>query len=145
QHLWSEMAHDTFYKNDDEFNPLSKELKRRIHLLAGVVEVADDEFNRLNSEMPAIPEIVLLKSLEKHYYKLTAKRSDPETSLDVIRLLMPLYIEEIQQIVVHLDRFYTEHEDVIRDVYERSEDVPERSAFLYQPEVLMIYDRLCRD
>ena len=41
--------------------------------------------------MPSVPEVQVLKALEKHYYKLTARRSDPEVSLDVIRALLPLY------------------------------------------------------
>lgn len=145
QHLWSEMSHDTFYKSDETLNPLPNPKKRRIYLLAGVVEVADDEFNRLNSEMPTIPEIDLLKSLERHFYKLTTRRGDPEVSLELIRLLMPLYNKDSRQIASHLDQFYAEHEDVIREVYEQAEGAPDRSAYLYQPEALMIYDRLYTD
>ncbi|MEK7538470.1 MAG: hypothetical protein AAB552_01375 [Patescibacteria group bacterium] len=145
QHLWSEMSHDTYYKNDDTLNPLPNSIKRRIFLLAGVVEVADSEFTRLNMETPTTPELDLLKSLERHYYKLTTRRGDPEISLALIHLLMPLYEKESRQIVSHLDHFYAEHEDVIREVYEEAEGTPNRSAYLYQPEALMIYDRLCAD
>lgn len=145
QHLWSEMSHDTFYKNDETLNPLPNPIKRRIYLLAGVVEVADSEFTRLNMETPTTPELDLLKSLEQHYYKLTTRRGDPEISIDLIRFLIPLYEKKPQQIASHLDQFYAEHEDVIREVYELAEDAPERSAYLYQPEALMIYDRLCAD
>lgn len=145
QHLWSEMSHDTFYKNDETLNPLPNPIKRRIYLLAGVVEVADDEFTRLNTEMPTTPELDLLKSLERHYYKLTTRRGDPEISLELIRLLMPLYNKDSRQIASHLDQFYSEHEDVIREVYEQAESAPNRSVYLYQPEALMIYDHLYTD
>ncbi len=145
QHLWSEMAHDTFYKNDDTLNPLPASTKRRIYILAGVVELADDEFDRLNSEAPPLPEIHLLKSLERHYFKHTTRRGDSESSLDVIRLLMPLYSKDPREIALHLDEFYTEREDVIRHVYEEAANLPDRSAYLYQPEALMIYDCLNTD
>jgi hypothetical protein len=145
QHLWSEMSHDTFYKNDETLNPLPNPIKRRIYLLAGVVEVADDEFTRLNEGMSTTPEHDLLKSLERHYYKLTTRRGDPEISIDIIRFLIPLYEKESQQIALHMDQFYVDHEDVIRDVYEQAEGAPERSVYLYQPEALMIYDRLLVD
>lgn len=148
QHLWSEMSHDTVYKNDETLNPLPNLVKRRIYLLAGVVEVADSEFTRLNMETPSTPELDLLKSLERHFYKHTTRRGDSEISIDLIRLLIPLYENnknEPQKIASHLDQFYAEHEDVIREVYDQAEDTPERSAYLYQPEALMIYDRLCAD
>jgi putative GTP pyrophosphokinase len=145
QHLWSEMSHDTFYKNDETLQPLPPQAKRRIYVLAGVVELADEEFDRVNSEMPTTPEVELLKALERHFYKLTTRSSDPETSLEVIRLLAPLYHQETRQIESHLEDFYTRHEATLHEVYEQAADAPERSAFLYQPEALMIYDLLEAD
>lgn len=145
QHLWSEMSHDAFYKNDESLNPLPKLLKRKVYILAGVVEVADNEFNRLNSDMETVPELDLLKSLERHYFKLTTRRSDSELSLDVIRLLSPLYKKSSKQIALQLDQFYIENRDVVHAVYEQAENEPDRSAYLYQPEALMIYERLKAD
>jgi ppGpp synthetase/RelA/SpoT-type nucleotidyltranferase len=145
QHLWAEMAYDSVYKNDETLRPLSDQLKRRIYILAGAIELADEEFNRIEREMPSVPELSVLKALERHHYKLTTRRGDPELSLDVIRLLTPLYSAEIGQIVARLDEFYSSHEDILREVYGRAEDMPDRSAFLFQPEALMIYDLLESD
>lgn len=139
------MAHDSVYRNNRTLGPLPNQLKRRIYILAGAVELADEEFNRVNREMPLVPELNILKALERHHYKLTTRRGDPETSLDVIRLLIPLYDAEPRQIVAHLDEFYSSREDVFREVYARAEELPDRSAFLFQPEVLMIYDLLVSD
>lgn len=143
QHLWSEMAHDSIYKNDETLVPLSDKLKRRVNLLAGLIEIADDEFDRIESLMPEFPEIALLKSLERHYYALATQPTDPELSLDVIRLLSPLYKMDTHLIEQHLDDFYRGHADILRDVYEGASS--DRSAFLFQPEALMIYDRLETD
>ena len=44
QHLWSEMSHDSVYKNDETILVLSPDVKRRVHLMAGQIEVADREF-----------------------------------------------------------------------------------------------------
>jgi ppGpp synthetase/RelA/SpoT-type nucleotidyltranferase len=145
QHLWAEISHDSFYKNDQTLRPVPDKLKRRIYILAGVVELADEEFNRIDREMPSVPELSVLKALERHHYKLTTRRGDPEISLDVIRLLTPLYNAEIRQIIAHLDEFYATHEGVLREVYLRAEAMPDRSAFLFQPEALMIYDLLESD
>jgi ppGpp synthetase/RelA/SpoT-type nucleotidyltranferase len=147
QHLWSEMSHDTFYKNDDTLNPLPPLFKRRIHVLAGVIELADDEFTRIEHEMPNVsPEIQLLKALERHYFKLTTRRPDHELSLQLLGILMPLYHSETTQIAAHIDDVYRQHEDVLRHIYDEAESVPEeRSAFLYQPEALLVYDLLQAD
>lgn len=145
QHLWSEMSHDTFYKNDETLSPLPARLKRRIFLLSGVVEVADDEFDRLNTELPANPEIVLLKALERHYFRLTTRRGDPEMSLPVIKLLAPLYELEPQQVVAHLDEFLESRSGVLHHVYDHVADSQDLGAFIFQPEALMIYDLLESD
>ena len=58
--------------------------------MSGLIEVADREFDRLNRETALESGVELYVKLEAHYYKLTARRPDPELSLEVIRLLMPL-------------------------------------------------------
>jgi putative GTP pyrophosphokinase len=48
QHSWAEIEHDKNYKFSGE---LPKEIKRRFKLLAGSLELADREFNRLSVEI----------------------------------------------------------------------------------------------
>jgi putative GTP pyrophosphokinase len=144
QHLWSEMAHDSVYK-DDETLELPNQLRRRVYILAGAIELVDEEFNRIEREVPSVPEVDILKALERYHYGLTTRPVDPEVSLDVIRLLTPLYRTDNSKILAHLDEFYSNHEDVIRGVYAREKELPNRSAFLFQPELLMIYDLLEAD
>src|SRR6266404_356548 len=100
QHLWAEMSHDTFYKDEEAIAqlPNSVKVRRRINLMSGLIEVADQEFDRLNREIPVDSALALYKDLERHYYKLTAKRPDAELSLEVIRLLLPLYNGDVNQI-----------------------------------------------
>jgi len=145
QHLWAEMAHATVYKNDETLQPLPNLLKRRIYILAGVVELADEEFNRIEREIPMVPEITVLKALERNHYKLTVRRGDSQLSLEVIRLLMPIYHLETSKIVSRLDDFFLAHSGVLQHVYAQAETAPDRSAFLFQPEALMIYDLLEAD
>ncbi len=145
QHLWSEMSHDSFYKNDDTLAALPAGFRRRVNLMAGLIEVADREFDRLSQEAPLNYEAELYKALERHYYKLTAKRPDPELSLEVIKLLAPLYgALGVQEIAQRMDDFFASHEDVLHSVYTEAGEW-KASAFLYQPEILMIYERLEAD
>lgn len=141
QHLWAEMAHDSVYHSENSLRPANKMLQRRIYILAGVVELADEEFDRIEHEMPTIPEFRVLKSLERNYYKLTVRRGDPELSLDVIRLLLPLYGKDPALVAAHLDQVFSENEEELHDIYAKAEE-SDPSAFLFQPEALMIYDLL---
>lgn len=143
QNLWSEMSHDTSYKNGPVFH-LS--LKRRLHLLAAIIEVADNDYQRVEDELkslPDYPEHQVLRSLERHYYKLSSRRGDAELSLRVIRLLWPLYGKTPEQLSEHFSQVFADHEDELKEVFEQAElTAADRSAFMFQPEVIMIYDQL---
>lgn len=143
QHLWSEMSHDSTYKSGTVVEP---DLKRRVNLLAGLIEVADREFSRLEEEfsrVAAIPEIRLLKALEAQYLRLGAERGDTDLSLDVIRNLWPLYGKGPDEIQIHLEQLLADKAALFRTVFADALAAPaSRSAFLFQPEVLMIYDLL---
>lgn len=144
QHLWSEMSHDSVYKNDDMLSVLPVAFRRRVNLMAGLIEVADQEFDRLNDALPSSPSNHIYKAIERHYFKLTTKRPDIELSLEIIDLLLPLYGEEPPKIAQTLDSFFQTHEETLQLVYSESESV-RSSALLYQPEVLMILERLEAD
>lgn len=146
QHLWAEMSHDTFYKNEESIAELPDSiiLKRRVNLMSGLIEVADQEFDRLNKEIPVDSAAALYKDLERHYYKLTAKRPDAGLSLEVIRLLLPLYSGDVVQIAERIDGFVASHEGTLSAIYDQAEEW-NTSAFLYQPEALMIFERLQSD
>lgn len=141
QHLWSEMAHDTTFKSG---NVVESDLKRRVNLLAGLIEVADREFSSLEREfsrVETIPEVRLLKALEGLYFKLSPQKGDTDLSLDVIRNLWPLYRKTPEEVQAHIERTFSEKTDVFKAVF--ADAAPRRrSAFLFQPEVLMIYDLL---
>jgi len=146
QHLWSEMSHDSVYKNDDMLAVLSVPFRRRVNLMAGLIEVADQEFNRLNRELPVSDATQLYQAMERHYFKLTTKRPDPELSLLVIELLLPLYRSDPPHVTERLDTFFAKHEDTLQWVYEGNHpDETKAGAMLYQPEILMIYERLEND
>jgi ppGpp synthetase/RelA/SpoT-type nucleotidyltranferase len=144
QHLWSEMSHDTVYKNDEMVAALPDDVKRRVNLMAGQIEVADREFDRLNSEPGAQPAVHLLHVLEKHYYRLTSRRPDPELSLQVLNAFMPLVKGNINEFANQLSEFLSTKQTVLEQVYSQATEggIENTPSFLFQPEVLMIYDLL---
>jgi hypothetical protein len=128
-------SHDTFYKDEETFAELPEglKLKRRINLMAGLIEVADQEFDRLNRDIPVYPALDIYKSLEQHYYKLSSKRPDKELSLEVIELLLPLYEKRnVNQVSDVIAEFVRDNEATLNAVYETAEEW-NASAFLYQP------------
>jgi ppGpp synthetase/RelA/SpoT-type nucleotidyltranferase len=143
QHLWSEISHDTSYKSGTK---IRKDLKRRIHLLAGLIEVADNEFSRIDDEMSKMPdmaEFMILKALERQYYKLSARPGNTDLSLEVIRLLWPLYELTPEQISNRFGQLLDEKRAVLQDVFDQMNKTSKgRSAFFFQPEILLIYDQL---
>jgi ppGpp synthetase/RelA/SpoT-type nucleotidyltranferase len=143
QNVWSEMAHDTAYKSG---NVVHHGLKRRLHLLAALIEVADNDYQRVEDEigaLPDIPELQVLRVLERQYYKLASRPGDVDLSLRVIRLLWPLYSKTPEELSLHFAQLFTDHQQALAAVFEQAEaTAAERSAFLFQPEVLMIYDQL---
>jgi len=146
QHLWAEMSHDDVYKNDETAKSLPDDLKRRINLMAGQVEVADREFDRINGEIGQDDAYKLLKALEKNYFKLTTRRPNPELSLSVIRLLIPTFESaSTQEIINHIQLTFEKNAATLESVYQDPDRANDPSAFFFQPEALMIFDRLLND
>jgi ppGpp synthetase/RelA/SpoT-type nucleotidyltranferase len=147
QHLWSEFTHDTVYKNDATLLKMPDDLLRRVNLMAGLIEVADREFDRMSLEMPNDQAVTLLRELEGLYYRLSARRPNVDLSLEVIRLLLPLYGREDEHQIMrqHITKTFDQSRSMLQQVYSTLEDDEDVSAFLFQPEALMIYDRLIAD
>jgi putative GTP pyrophosphokinase len=145
QHLWSEMSHDTVYKNEEMIQQLDPDVKRRVSLMAGQIEVADREFDRLNMVLTARATVRLLQVLEQHYYTLASQQPNLELSVEVLDALMPLVPQEdIGAYTTKLSEFLSAKHDVIEKVYEKARELgdEETPAFLFQPEALLIYNLL---
>jgi ppGpp synthetase/RelA/SpoT-type nucleotidyltranferase len=147
QHLWAEMSHDSFYKTQDQ--KIEQDLRRRLNLLAGLLEVADMEFARVSSEVGELPdmaEISLLKQLESFYFQFTSERGNPDLSLAVIKLLAPLYEAPTAGIAPQVETFIEKHRNTIATVFHEQGEVKDhRGVFFTQPEILMLYERLEHD
>jgi len=61
QHAWAEMQHDRNYKFS---GILPEEIKRRLSLLAGQLEIADNEFDRISQEIEQYSKEVAQKTEE---------------------------------------------------------------------------------
>jgi hypothetical protein len=115
--------------------------------MAGQLEVADREFDRLAKELPVKPAAELLRFLEPYYFSLTSKRPDYELSLDILEVLAPLYGAEINITKDLLRSFITKHQVFLNDLYslKQKPGATNVSPLFFQPEALVIYERLKDD
>ena len=146
QHLWSEMSHDTVYKNTDLIAKLPPDVQRRVALMAGQIEIADREFDRLNMELSARGTVRLLQVLEKHYYSVASHQPNLELSVEVLDALMPLVKGDVGTFAQQLNDFLSAKHSVIEQVYAMAMELglenEKITAFLFQPEVLLVYKLL---
>jgi ppGpp synthetase/RelA/SpoT-type nucleotidyltranferase len=146
QHLWSEMTHDSFYKNDAMLSELPDDLQRRVNLMSGQVEVADREFDRLNSELSSKAAMSLWQALEKHYYTLCSRRPDLELSAQVLKTFLPLVENDLPTFTNQLNDFLDSKRSVLEHAYAQAAKEPQdMTSFIFQPEVLFLYDLLSVD
>jgi ppGpp synthetase/RelA/SpoT-type nucleotidyltranferase len=143
QNLWADMSHDCSYKT---LQTIPEELHRSVNLLAGLLEVADNEFTRIDdavNQLPSAPEYKVLRALEPQYFKLSARPGNAELSIAVIHVLLPLYAPPPQDWAGYFANIFAKHRKELEAVL-KTED-PNQSAFLFQPEILLILDRLRMD
>ncbi len=140
--LWAGMSHELLYKAAEAPPP---EVQRSLYRLLALVELFDLEVARARStimDQPGFPEAVVLRELDRHFFALTAHRSDPKLSRVVISALRSLYSEEeLADYSNLLDAFVTTHVDKLRGLYEDYlED--DRNPLMSQPESLLVFERL---
>lgn len=147
QDLWATISHMLAYKPAQDTPP---DVMRRIYRLAALVELFDDQVSGVRGTImsqPGYQEAQLLDQLERHYYRLTAKTYDRALSLDVIEKLGDLLSAEdvrrfdnlmaafVERNANKLDMIYRDYRDDDRSV----------TLFLFQPESLLIWERLEHD
>lgn len=75
-------------------------------------------------------------------FSLVARQYDAELSRDVIEHLLPLCDCEPEEVLKRIEECVQANESMLRDVFTRYRESSERSIFLYQPECLLILERL---
>lgn len=140
--LWAGISHELLYKAADTPPP---EISRSLYRLLALVELFDLEVSRARSaimEQPGFPEAVVLRELERHFFALTAHRSDVKLSRFVIAALRPLLSDaELADYATVLDEFVAANKDKLRSLYEDYLQ-DDRNPLMSQPESLLVFERL---
>lgn len=88
QHAWAEMEHDIGYKSDLEIPP---DLRRRFSALAGLLEIADTEFERIQRDSLALRSAVkkdLVADITRQVIGESRNRSETSESAKSVRSLI---------------------------------------------------------
>jgi len=147
QDLWADMAHELSYKSVlRELVPsLQESIDRRIYILSALVESADMEFSRINKEIlssPGAEDLLLLRALEREYFKFTAHQYDPEFSLESIAILRTVNPRPLAQLREELADFSKANAKKLSHVFVDQASNLDRSIFLFQPESILIFECL---
>lgn len=81
QHAWAEIDHDSRYKSNFE---LPEKLERRLYLIAGLLEVADREFNDFRDQRDALVEKAKKEIIEKQLSVEPINNVVIEASLELV-------------------------------------------------------------
>lgn len=146
QNLWAVMDHELCYK---PVLPPPEDIKRQIYLLNALLELADRGFTAIRAGIVGLAgayAMGLLQILERHFYRLVGEVYDPELSYQLLEHLKPLYKkDELGQVPTLIDRFVEANASKLQVIFDQYRDAEDRPLFLFQPEALLILERLERD
>lgn len=145
QRAWADASHELLYKPD--VSP-SENLARRLYRLMALMEVFDDSVVRARQTMRMMPdwrEAAVLGGLERMFLSMTAREYDRELSLLVLSALTPIYDDQdAEGIEQGIRMFVDEHREKIDRIFrEYADDI--RHPLLFQPETLLVFERLEAD
>lgn len=145
QGAWAEVTHDHLYKPPAD---LPDDLKRRIYRLVGLVELFDSEVERFLEEAQATPgfnEAFVTGPLSGVLMQRFAVMQKPDRRLCLLlsAALVPLYGEEIDQILGRIEGWVDDHVDRLRQLFSQAR--VSSSPLMSQPEIFLILERLEND
>ncbi len=145
QNVWSDLEHDLIYK--PTLDPPSN-IKRGIFRLVSLIELFDIEMGRYREEIMGLPqfrESQVLAVLEPHYDRLGGLPYDRELSIYILDAILALYSgQEIETFEIVMGDFVRKNSSVISGIYGRYQDDTGSVPLLFQPEALVIFERLER-
>jgi ppGpp synthetase/RelA/SpoT-type nucleotidyltranferase len=139
---WAEIYHDVGYKADSLLHP---EIKREFYCLAGLLEVADNNFANLNEKVRNIRvlnEDFVLSYLKTPFIKMIGNTFDYDFSYTNIELLLPLTgFKSAADFEYKMDEFLSTKETkskldfILNQPAVKSAEIP----YLSQPEIFLIF------
>jgi ppGpp synthetase/RelA/SpoT-type nucleotidyltranferase len=140
QHTWADLEHDLAYKEVIDLDEISK---RRIFQIASLLEISDDEFDRINSlimKNEKYKPIYVMKKLEGKFFKYAKQDYDREIAFRTINILKALLnIDNISTDMNSIMKFIEKNDTKIRNIYQERHQELKKNIFLSQPEIFLIW------
>jgi hypothetical protein len=141
--LWADFSHDVTYKSPTK---LPDEVVRRVYRIVALLDLVDSEIQASRDaavKTSGFEEGAMLVALERHYFELTGKPHDAELSFYIVNGLKGLYDEgERRAFAARIDDFVASQRERLLQRYAQYSDDDRVSPLLFQPEALMIIERL---
>lgn len=144
ENAWAIAAHDSLYKSVvDVPDPVARRLMR----LAALAEIFDDQVELFLLELHELPGFALLDAILPALDSLLLRYTPGAWDQGLSALLIPRLAELYDvpapaivpdRIVPYVDR----HDAELRELYQRHEGDTRANPMLYQPEALMLLERL---
>ena len=146
QSAWAVVSHELLYKSPQE---LSGDIRRGITRLVALVELFDAEVGRFRQMIESdsgFRDMTILAPLDDEIIRFTARRPDRALSAIVVPPVVRLYDRAANDLYPEvLQPFIGQNEQKLRDLYAAYRDDDRANPLLFQPEALLIFDRLEND
>ena len=141
---WATAAHDSLYKAVVD---VPDDVARRLYRLAALAEIFDDQVERFLVELHELPDFAfldaILPALDRLLLRFTSRGGDRGLSALLVPPLAALYDEPASRIVPdRVAPFIDANQKELGELYRRHEGDARANLLLYQPEGLMLFERL---
>lgn len=141
---WATAAHDSLYKAVVD---VPDGVARRLYRLAALAEIFDDQVEQFLFELHELPDFAILDAilpaLDRLLLRFTHRAGDRGLSALLVPRLATLYDEPAPRIVPERIRPFVEsNEEQISELYRRHDGDARANPLLYQPEGLMLFERI---
>lgn len=140
------VSHHLLYKAPVEL-PIA--IKRGITRLVALVELFDAEIQRFRQEIeddPDFKEMAVIDALDDKILRYTARRPDRALSALSVPTLVRLHDVDPGQVVSErIEPFITKNASKLEELYERYRSDTRANPLLFQPEALLIFERMDND
>jgi ppGpp synthetase/RelA/SpoT-type nucleotidyltranferase len=140
ENVWADIYHDIGYKPENIVDP---KIKRQLHCLGGLLEIADNDFSKINDAVKNSSELTpefILHCLEKKYIQLFRVRYDPSYSIENLKFLRSLLdFDTPDTFKKSIDAFIKKYETKIAYIRKERANILVMNPLATQPEVLLIF------
>lgn len=146
QSAWAVVSHELLYKSAVQ---APDDLRRDITRLVALVELFDAEVARFREAVESHPdfsEMIILKPLDDAIIQFTGRRPDPGLSLLSVPAIVRLYKEPPEDVFeASIEPFLEGESTRLNAIFERYRNDERANPLLFQPEALLIFERLEHD